>query len=63
MGSSPKTKADYRAEIAEKQALIAHLRGLKVNADAAGKRHFDSQISLRQEEIARLKERMAKAPK
>lgn len=63
MGSSPKTKADYKAEIAGKQAVIAHLRGNKANADAAGKRYIDSQISLRQEEIARLKERMAKAPK
>ena len=63
MGASPKTKSDYRREIALKQGQIASLRASKSAAtNQALKNTYSRSIASLQGEIASLKAKMAGAP-
>lgn len=63
MGSSPKTKSDYRKKIAEQQAKLAFAKAERARAkDRYTKDRFASSIAMHQAEIARLKAKMADAP-
>lgn len=76
MGASPKTKADYRIKIAQKQSELERLKALLVEAKERQKRDRKNgtasshgpdwvrgQIAGVKGEIARLKAEMANAPK
>ena len=64
MGASPKTKSDYRREIAQKQAHLAYLRSQKsAMTNQNAKNICSHQIANLQGEIASLKAKMADAPR
>ena len=56
MGSSPKTKSDYRKKIAEKQGRLAFLQSCEKNQDTK------NRIASLRAEIADLRAKMADAP-
>lgn len=66
MGSSPKTKADYRKKIASKKADLARVKAMKKNASpaiASGNNHYwNNEIARLEGEIANLEAKMADAP-
>ncbi len=64
MGSSPKTKSDYRAKIARLEADIERLKfTLSYKTSAADKSYIKGQIADKKRDIANLKADMAKAPR
>ena len=64
MGASPQTKAEYREEIAKKQADVEHLKASLANANNQQTRaQLQHLIGNAKAEIARLKAKMANAPK
>lgn len=60
MGSSPKTKAEYRTKIAKLQGDLARAR---VAAKEYKSLSWKNEVARLQSEIARLRAEMANAPK
>lgn len=58
MGSSPKTKAEYRMEIAKLQAEIERLKGFPTPHS----RDVKGRIAMKKAQIAELRGKMANAP-
>ena len=64
MGASPQTKAEYREEIARKQAFVESLKAkLASTTDKSARVQLRHNIGNVKGEIAHLKAKMANAPK
>jgi len=66
MGSSPKTKADYRKKIASKEAELARAKARRKTCPPDGinrtRSLLEEEIAELQGDIAKLKAKMADAP-
>ena len=64
MGASPQTKAEYREEIARKQADVEHFKAMLASStDKYNRNQLRRTIANIKGEIAKLKAEMANAPK